>query len=249
MGLSQLNFEDKDKVQVAIVFLKEYEPPEGYYGAFSGGKDSVVIKHLAKQAGVKVDWHYCVSPIDSPEIYKFIRQYHPDVQWDYYAKGFWKKVLSKGLPMRPPVGHRWCCKLIKEAGGRGRIKILGMRSEESNTRHIYTEFSEFKYENKTEHTYWLLPILSWDEAEVWEYIELNKLPYCSLYDEGFARIGCVLCPYLSAKQTQKQIERFPKLARLWRLYSDKYFDIRIQRETPLPYATKDELWNWWISRK
>jgi len=35
-----------DKVAIAIVRLKEFEPEEGYYLAFSGGKDSVVIKQL-----------------------------------------------------------------------------------------------------------------------------------------------------------------------------------------------------------
>ena len=40
MGISQLNFEGKNKVEVAIMRLKEFEPSEGYFGAFSGGKDS-----------------------------------------------------------------------------------------------------------------------------------------------------------------------------------------------------------------
>lgn len=30
----------RDKVQIAIDRLKAFEPPEGYYVAFSGGKDS-----------------------------------------------------------------------------------------------------------------------------------------------------------------------------------------------------------------
>lgn len=42
--IHQLNMHGKDKVQVAIDRLKAFEPPEGYYLAFSGGKDSVVIK-------------------------------------------------------------------------------------------------------------------------------------------------------------------------------------------------------------
>lgn len=56
--IHQLNIQGKDKVQVAIDRLKSFEPPEGYYLAFSGGKDSVVIKALADMAGVKYDAHY-----------------------------------------------------------------------------------------------------------------------------------------------------------------------------------------------
>ena len=33
-----------DKVAVSIQRLQSFEPPDGYWLAFSGGKDSVVIK-------------------------------------------------------------------------------------------------------------------------------------------------------------------------------------------------------------
>ena len=56
--IHQLNMQGKDKVQVAIDRFKTFEPPEGYYLAFSGGKDSVVIKALADMAGVKYDAHF-----------------------------------------------------------------------------------------------------------------------------------------------------------------------------------------------
>ena len=106
MDYGQLDFNKNTPVERAIMRLQQFEPPEGYYGAFSGGKDSCVIKHLTAQAGVKADWHYCVSPIDPKEVQDFIKQYHPDVQWDYHARGFWKMVLEKGLPRRQ---GRWCC--------------------------------------------------------------------------------------------------------------------------------------------
>ena len=46
-----------DKVEDAIQRLKSFEPKDGYYLAFSGGKDSQCIYHLAKMAGVKFDAH------------------------------------------------------------------------------------------------------------------------------------------------------------------------------------------------
>ena len=46
--IHQLNMYGKDKVQVAIERLQSFEPKEeGYALAFSGGKDSVVVKKLA----------------------------------------------------------------------------------------------------------------------------------------------------------------------------------------------------------
>ena len=68
-----------DKVQLAIKRLKAFEPPEGYYLAFSGGKDSQAVYHLAKMAGVKFDAHYCVTSVDPPELVKFIKTHYPDV--------------------------------------------------------------------------------------------------------------------------------------------------------------------------
>ena len=71
----------KDKVQVAIDRLKTFEPPEGYYLAFSGGKDSVVIKALADMAQVKYDAHYNLTSVDPPELVQFIKTFD-DVQID-----------------------------------------------------------------------------------------------------------------------------------------------------------------------
>lgn len=38
--IHQLDMRGKDKVETAMERLKCFEPPEGYYLAFSGGKDS-----------------------------------------------------------------------------------------------------------------------------------------------------------------------------------------------------------------
>lgn len=65
--LGQLNIHGKDKVQVAIDRIKTFKPPEGYYLAFSGGKDSVVIKALADMAGVKYDAHYNLTSMERME--------------------------------------------------------------------------------------------------------------------------------------------------------------------------------------
>ncbi len=76
-------------VQKSIERLKFFEPvKEGYYLAFSGGKDSVVLKRLAEMAGVKFDAHYSVTTIDPPELTQFIRKYHPDVKWERYKTPF-----------------------------------------------------------------------------------------------------------------------------------------------------------------
>ena len=81
--IHQLDFNGVDKVEKAIRRLQLYEPPEGYYLCFSGGKDSVVIKALADMAGVKYDAHYNVTSVDPPELVRFIKREYPEVEFDY----------------------------------------------------------------------------------------------------------------------------------------------------------------------
>lgn len=241
----QLTFEGKTLDELAIELIQAYEPPEGYYLGFSGGKDSVVIEHLTRRAGVKYRAVYNVSPIDPEFIRHFIKLEYPDVEWEYHARGFWNKpFMSHGLPTRK---RRWCCELIKEAGGAGEVKILGMRKAESNTRKQYNCFTIPRNTDKAKG--WVLPILNWSDTDVWQYIAEHNIHFCSAYRHGFNRIGCVLCPFLTAPQTKWQMKLFPEITKLWRLAADRYFDIRIERGTPLPFKTKDEQWNWWISRE
>lgn len=242
MGLAQLNFEGKNKVEVAIDRFIEYEPAQGYYLCDSGGKDSDAIHRLAVRSGTAFDAHYNVSPTDPPEVREHIRESRPDVSWDRTAKGFWKRFLIEGPPMRH---MRWCCGYIKEAGGAGRVKVLGMRTAESPGRRNYQVFQP---QNNMPGTYWFLPIFDWSNEEVWEYHRIENLSYCSLYDEGFERLGCVLCPFESPKTTQRNLQRFPKIVAVWRRAFERYYQVRIERGTPLSWASVDEYWEWWLSR-
>ena len=63
-----------DKVQLSIKRLQAFCPPEGYYVAFSGGKDSQCIYHLCEMAEVPFDAHYNVTSVDPPELVRFIKE-------------------------------------------------------------------------------------------------------------------------------------------------------------------------------
>ena len=136
--IEQLNVYGKTKLEVAIQRLKTFEPSEGYYLAFSGGKDSAVIKALADMAGVKYDAHYNVTSVDPPELVRFIKEKYPDVIWEYprHKDGtratMWNLIPKKKMP--PTRLVRYCCQVLKESGGDGRFTITGVRWAESSNR-------------------------------------------------------------------------------------------------------------------
>lgn len=136
--IHQLDFNGLDKVDKAIMRLKTYEPAEGYYLCFSGGKDSCVIKALADMAGVKYDAHYSVTSVDPPELVRFIKENYPDVTFEYPRDKdgnritMWNLIPKKKMP--PTRIARYCCAQLKENGGKGRLKITGVRWAESSRR-------------------------------------------------------------------------------------------------------------------
>lgn len=130
--------EIRDKVEIAIGRLKAFEPEEGYYLAFSGGKDSQTIYHLCKLGGVKFDAHYNVTSVDPPELIRFIKKNYPDVIWDYprdrdgKVVTMWNLIPRKQMP--PTRLARYCCQWFKESSGKGRMTVTGVRWAESANR-------------------------------------------------------------------------------------------------------------------
>lgn len=135
--IDQLNMSGKTKVETAIERIKTFEPPEGYFLAFSGGKDSVVIKALADMAGVKYDAHYHITSVDPPELVRFVKTFD-DVSMDrtHYKDGtpitMWNLIPKKKMP--PTRIARYCCQYLKETSGEGRFVITGVRKAESSRR-------------------------------------------------------------------------------------------------------------------
>lgn len=222
-------------VQRSVMLLRTHAPANGepYYGCFSGGKDSVCIKELARIAEVPVVWHYNVI-MDPPEVMRFIKEHHPDVQWLYSKHGpFFRRMREKLIV--PTRFRRWCCTEYKHTRGpKGCTRILGIRVEESSRRaQRYTSCVMPKAAGRHE----VYPIRLWTIANVWQFIRSRNLPYCSLYDEGFERLGCVGCPLGTPRNRRAEFARWPRYEAQWRAACDFVVSERARLgKTPPPPA-------------
>lgn len=92
---------------------------------------------FASLAGVKHEIHHNLTTVDAPETIQYIKSI-PNVIIDKarYADGthktMWNLIPRKGMP--PMRFMRYCCAELKEQGGKGRLKITGVRSGESRNR-------------------------------------------------------------------------------------------------------------------
>ena len=136
--LNQIDIYGKTKLETTIDRIRTFEPPEGYFVAFSGGKDSQCIYELCKMAGVKFDAHYSVTSVDPPELIQFVKKQYPDVIFDYPHDKDGKPVtmwrLIEGNTMPPSRWARYCCAKLKESNGKDRVTVTGVRWAESVNR-------------------------------------------------------------------------------------------------------------------
>lgn len=244
-------FGSTDKVADAINLLRQHEPPEGYYLCFSGGKDSVVIYDLAVRAGVKFDAHHNITTVEPPELMQFIKREYPLVANNHPTTTMHKLIVKHKIP--PLRTARYCCEALKERGGNGRVKITGIRSEESPRRAKRGQVEDNRHGGLFVHV-----IKDWAAADVWQYIRENNLPYCRLYDEGFQRIGCVLCPFQNFSAVQRDMERFPAIVDYYRRACRTSFKVnrdwyRSRAQTAKhksgEWTSGDDMFNWWIQNR
>jgi len=256
----------RSKALIAMERLRRFEPEDGYWLAFSGGKDSQAIYHLATEAGVGFEAHYNLTTVDPPELVRFIRQQYPEVAVDRPELSMWELIVKEKCP--PTRLIRYCCRHLKERGGTGRTLITGVRWQESNNRSNRRGLVELNMAPKdaviicsdgpavegiyratpivTEHI--INPIIDWSTGEVWQYLAGLGVPHCCLYDEGFKRIGCVGCPQQGAKGMTRDFERWLKYRASYVRAFDRMLANRRRNGLATNWETGEDVMRWWIGR-
>lgn len=127
-----------EKEKIAIARLRAFAPEgEPYYLCYSGGKDSDCIRILAELAGVNYELHHNLTTVDAPETIWYVKSIpgmHIDKAVDKNGNHvtMWQLIVKKGMP--PTRLARYCCEALKEQGGKGGLKITGVRMQESRSR-------------------------------------------------------------------------------------------------------------------
>jgi len=243
---AQYTLSARQKIDVlteqAIARLQEHEPDEGYYLAFSGGKDSIVIYDLAVRAGVRFDAHYHQTTVDPPEIQRYIKAHYPEIAWEKPIDSMFRLIVKNKVP--PLRTIRYCCRSLKEIGGKGRNVVTGVRWAESIRRRQREEYEESRH---VPGKYFLHPIIDWTDLDVWDYIRAQDMPYCSLYDEGKTRIGCIMCPMQGTRGMLIDAERYPKYYKAYLRAFGKMLDaLRADGKGYHDCSTPEEVMHWWI---
>ncbi len=102
----------------------------------------------------------------------------------YGVNGFYDSVENR----------RNCCHVrkvepLKRALAGKKAWITGMRREQAVTRGNL-EVSSYDADHGLQK---FNPLLDWTNAEVWEYIKANHVPYNALHDQFYPSIGCAPC--------------------------------------------------------
>lgn len=237
-----------------------YDERRENIGAFSGGKDSIVLKHLMDRTGIPFVYKYSNTTIDPPGHIGFIRKNYPDVEIIRPQYTFWQLIERYGLPTRQ---NRSCCQHLKEYIGKGAKVFEGLRIDESaeeemrysrrGKKNIISkrgrrllalkepEVCDTRVKNKI-HVY---PIMTWTTADVWTYIRKHDLLYPDLYNMGFNRLGCVGCPLSNKEQRMREYKMFPRFvyASIKAIEKNISTGKSISKVFDNPY----EAFYWWIS--
>ncbi len=219
--------------------------------SYSGGKDSLAALNLTLETGIEPYVLFNDTGIELPETRESVRRIVEEKGLKLLiadaGDSFWRAVEIVGPPGKD---YRWCCKVTKLAPlsrlllkefPDGALNIVGQRAFESLDR----ARSPRVWRNRwLPHILNISPIQYWTQLLVWLYIWDRKLPYNPLYEKGFDRIGCFMCPAAFIAEYRHVEETHPKLWRKWEKILEKWASrIGLQGREAQAWIGKG-VWRW-----
>ena len=176
--------------------FKEFHPDIALACSF-GGVSGVALLDMSVKLNPQVKVFYLDTDFLFPETYALrdeaIRRYgiEPLAYKSRWTPQEQAREFGEALWQRDPD---MCCQLRKvEPNYRAlegqRAWISGIRRDQGDTRR---DVGVVEWDTKFEMLK-VNPLATWTEAQVWQYIEENQVPYNPLHDQGYPSIGCTYC--------------------------------------------------------
>lgn len=259
----------EEKIQESLSLIKRGENlalsmnPDGYFVAFSGGKDSQVLLKLVQMANVKYKAYYSVTTNDPPKNVRFIREIYPEVFFLHPKENFYKLIEKKGMPT---MNVRYCCDILKEQNGIGQVVLTGVRRDESFKRSKYNDIRVISRRKEhldrtkqysidiieaNEHRcikgkdkIMVYPLLKWSENDVWQFLKINNIPINPCYENN-NRVGCMICPFSSKREIEMYENKYPKMKATIIKSLQKFID----KKNSGNFVDAEDCYNWWKSNE
>jgi phosphoadenosine phosphosulfate reductase len=215
--------------------------------SYSGGKDSLATLLLVHDVVADFDILFADTGLEFSETIANVKETAEKLSLPLkiHSSGdsFWQSIDNFGPPT---VEARWCCKVCKLGAitqvieknyDNGCLTFIGQRKYESqiraNSEHIWKNPWVGNQIGAT-------PIQNWTALHVWLYLFWKKAKYNPLYEEGFDRIGCWLCPSASMADFSRLGQIHPELGEKL----DKYLKAYASRNgLPEDWVTLG-FWRW-----
>ncbi|WP_052307225.1 phosphoadenosine phosphosulfate reductase family protein [Thermogladius calderae] len=219
-------------VEATLDWVKSLGDYDHVLVPWSGGKDSTMALYLA----LKLFGRSRVSPVfvdidvDFPENKLFVEEVSSQLGIDLVVKRLELKphLLVNGLPEH---SNRWCSRLkvskLEEAygevcsGGARCLVLVGDRDVESESRSSKPPF--FTKGNLT----YAYPLKQWSTLLLQVATVVLGVPLNPLYEQGFYRLGCYICPSLRGWEVEL-IKNSPRLN--WLLGEESFREFLKKRE-------------------
>ena len=186
---------------IALTFLSRFKDNfDVFVVPWSGGKDSTTALILASKCFSKKKLYavYVDTGVDFPENLNYVKKVanQVNVKLEMSYAEVKEQINNMGFPTHD---NRWCTKLkivalykkLEELKSEGRLLIIvGDRDAESELR---SKRAPFRKHNEY---FQVAPLKMWSATMVHLYLIMNNVPINPLYELGFYRLGCYICPAL-----------------------------------------------------
>lgn len=175
---------------------------------FSGGKDSVVVRHLLESCGINhIKYYYMASGIEGPYLKNYLLENYPDVEWinlerDLFSE--WKhrkhppylhnlkyKYREQNIEFKKK--HYYCCFLRFKAKALALKSytniIMGVRNADTDNTIRYSE-RIVSHQRKS----YYQPIYNFTKQDIFDYAKKYNIELCKEYDIFGFTSSCSICP-------------------------------------------------------